>query len=196
MDSRTVVEETIFSISAHLARATVYASCAQAIVRQDQAAPHLFGDGRPFFAVVVRSLTESAILSICHCVDKDRRGSGFPCLFRRIRKHPDLTQELEQQMAKDQKTLEESLGLSNLRQWRKQVVAHVPNEQAKQQAPLESCELTEIRSVVKELQTILNHYARPLLAERRIHVTSCGGKARGAFHKIVEMAERSAELLA
>ena len=109
-------------------------------------------------------LFDALFLRLYHFIDSSKGASGFPYLFKIIRKYCHDDQTLIQLVSNHEKLFIKEKIIDKIRKWRNEVVAHLTQTQRDQSFYKDNqLHLTEIEHIILLFEEILEEYSHMLL---------------------------------
>jgi hypothetical protein len=118
-----------------------------------------------FIATITYALWDSLILALSHCSDSGKEATGFPKLFKQLRKYVRKEHELFPQIQAQEQRLRGLNMQRKVESWRNNVIAH-RKSRSDFATSYNRISLDEIEQLIDELLEILHEFSTPLWMER------------------------------
>jgi hypothetical protein len=165
-DQDNNVFRTGAAIAEHLSLACTYATTLRGLQQYARECLAILERNGHFIATITYAMWDSLILALSHCSDSGKEATGFPKLFKQLRKYVRREHELFPQIQAQEQRLRGLNMQRKVENWRNNVVAHRKSKSNfatfYKQSPIS---LDEIEQLIDELLEILHEFSTPLWME-------------------------------
>jgi hypothetical protein len=157
---------TVAAIAEHLSLARIYAATLRGLQQYARECPAILERNGHFVGTITYAMWNSLILALSHCSDNGKEATGFPKLFKQLRKYVPKENELFPQIEAQDQRLRRLNIQRKIEKWRNNAVAHRKNiSDLATFSKQNLISLDEIEPLIEELLEILHTFSIPLWSE-------------------------------